>query len=162
MPGQNIPYIGLQRGFGSTKVIIMQKIPDDPGKRGVVAAVIRDGQMLVIRRSRNVVAPLVYCFPGGGIEPGETEQEALVREFQEEVGLKITPLHRLWHCVTPWKVELFWWLAVVDPLAQPTANPEEVDSVHWLRPEEMAALPDLLESNREFLKLILEGKIRLE
>ena len=45
-------------------------IPDDPGRRGVVGVVVRDGRMLVISRSRSVVAPLVYCFPGGGIEAG--------------------------------------------------------------------------------------------
>ncbi|MFT7641606.1 MAG: hypothetical protein ACI9G1_003357, partial [Pirellulaceae bacterium] len=30
-------------------------------------------------------------------------------------------------------------------------NPDEVESVHWLTPAEMLALPDLLESNREFI-----------
>jgi hypothetical protein len=43
----------------------MDFIPDDPGRRGAVAVVVRDGRMLVIRRARSVVAPLVYCFPGG-------------------------------------------------------------------------------------------------
>ena len=71
-------------------------IPDDPGRRGVVGVVVRDGRMLVIRRSRSVVAPLVYCFPGGGIEAGESEEEALVREFREEIGVTIRPVRRLW------------------------------------------------------------------
>ena len=85
-------------------------IPDDPGRRGVVGVVVRDGRMLVIRRSRSVVAPLVYCFPGGGIEAGESEEEALVREFREEVGVAVRPVRRLWQCVTAWKVDLAWWL----------------------------------------------------
>jgi 8-oxo-dGTP diphosphatase len=126
-------------------------IPDDPGRRGVVGVALRDGRMLVIRRSRTVVAPLVYCFPGGGIEGNESEQETLVREFHEEVGLTVRPLRRLWQCVTAWKVELAWWQVEIDPDAVPVANPSEVESIHWFTPDEMATLPDLLPSNRDFL-----------
>jgi 8-oxo-dGTP diphosphatase len=134
-------------------------IPDDPGRRGAVAVVVRGGRMLVIRRARHVVAPGVYCFPGGGIEDGETEEEALVRELREEVGVSVAPRRKMWECVTPWKVHLAWYLAVIAPDAVPTPNPREVESIHWLTPEEMAALPDLLASNREFLDLVLRGEI---
>ena len=67
----------------------MERIPDDPGRRGAVAVCLRDGRMLVIRRSRSVVAPLTYCFPGGGIEGDETEQQTLLREFREEIDKSI-------------------------------------------------------------------------
>lgn len=139
----------------------MDSIPDDPGRRGAVAVVMRDGRMLVIRRARSVVAPLVYCFPGGGIEGDESEEQALVREFREEVGVTLRPVRRLWQCVTAWKVELAWWLGELEPDAVPVANPREVESLHWFTPAEMAALPDLLESNREFLELIAHGEIDL-
>ena len=139
----------------------MEKIPDDPGRRGAVAVVVRDGRMLVIRRARTVVAPLVYCFPGGGIEGDESEEEALVREFREEVGVALRPVRRLWQCVTSWKVELAWWLGELAPGTIPVANPREVDSIHWFTPEEMARLPDLLESNREFLQRVERGEITL-
>jgi 8-oxo-dGTP pyrophosphatase MutT (NUDIX family) len=139
----------------------MEKIPDDPGRRGAVAIALREGRMLVIRRSKHVVAPLVYCFPGGGIEAGESEEEALVRECREEVGVTLAPIRRLWECTTAWKVHLAWWLAEITPDAQPTPNPREVESIHWFTPEEMAALADLLPSNKDFLELVLSGKIHL-
>jgi len=139
----------------------MHDIPDDPGRRGAVAIVVRDGRMLVIRRSRTVVAPLAYCFPGGAIEPHETEETALVREFQEEVGVIIRPVRRIWQCVTPWKVHLGWWLADMDHRQVPTPNPREVESIHWMTPAEMARTPGLLESNRHFLELIAAGEIEL-
>jgi 8-oxo-dGTP pyrophosphatase MutT (NUDIX family) len=134
-------------------------IPDDPGRRGVVGVAMRNGRMLVIRRSPSVVAPLVYCFPGGGIEAGESEEEALVREFGEEIGIAVRPVRRLWQCVTAWKVELSWWLVEIAPDAMPVPNPAEVESIHWLTPDEMSQLPDLLQSNREFLEFA--GKSRL-
>ncbi len=137
----------------------MQKIPDDPGRRGAVAIALREKRMLVIRRSRHVVAPLVYCFPGGGIENGESEEEALVRECREEIGVTLNPIRRLWECTTAWKVQLAWWLAEIAPDAQPAANPREVESIHWFTPLEMASLSDLLPSNKDFLDLVLSGKI---
>lgn len=142
-------------------MVLMQKIPDDPGRRGAVAVVVRDGRMLVIRRSRSVVAPLAYCFPGGGIEGDESEEEALIREFQEEIAVNLRPLRRLWQSVTPWKVHLVWWLGQLDDDAVPIPNPAEVESIHWFTPAEMLELPGLLESNREFLELVQQGKIQL-
>jgi 8-oxo-dGTP diphosphatase len=128
---------------------------------GAVAIMMCDGRMLVIRRSRSVVAPLTYCFPGGGIHRGESEEEALVREVREELGITVRPVRRLWQCVTAWKVQLAWWLGELEPDAVPVPNPAEVESIHWLTPAEMARLPNLLESNREFLELVRRGEIRL-
>jgi NAD+ diphosphatase len=117
--------------------------------------------MLVIRRARSVVAPLTYCFPGGGIEGDETEVETLVREFREEIAVEVRPVRRLWQCVTDWKVELGWWLAEIAPDAAPAPNPREVESIHWFTPTEMLQLPELLPSNREFLEMVLRGEIQL-
>ncbi|MBN2475710.1 MAG: NUDIX domain-containing protein [Pirellulales bacterium] len=139
----------------------MLDIPDDPGRRGAVAIVVRDGRMLVIRRARTVVAPLTYCFPGGGIEADESEEAALIREFREEIGVTVRPLRRIWRCVTAWKVQLSWWLADLATDAVPVANPAEVESIHWCAPAEMLRLSALLPSNREFLELVQRGEIEI-
>jgi hypothetical protein len=69
----------------------------------------------------------------------------------------------LWQCVTAWKVELAWWLGELEPEnAVPVANPQEVESIHWFTLAEMAQLPDLLESNRQFLELVERGAIQLD
>ena len=137
------------------------EIPDDPGRRGAVAVCVRNGRMLVIRRAPSVVAPGMYCFPGGGIENDESEENALVREFREEIGVSLRPLRRIWTCTTGWKVELSWWLGKLEAGAAPEPNPAEVESVHWFTVEEMLALPELLPSNREFLELVTRGEIDL-
>ncbi len=124
---------------------------DSYERRGVVAVIVDDGRLLVIRRSQRVVAPGAFCFPGGAIEPGETEPEAMIREIQEELGVCVRPVRRIWQSVTPWNVHLSWWLVAADANCNWRPCPQEVTSVHWLTPAEIATLPGLLESNHQFL-----------
>jgi 8-oxo-dGTP pyrophosphatase MutT (NUDIX family) len=70
------------------------------GKREAIVAVLRrDDRVLVIQR----------CWPGsrgigrrsaGKPGPGEAQEEALIREVHEEVGLAATPLTKVWGSVT--------------------------------------------------------------
>jgi len=136
-------------------------ITPTPGRRGVIGIAVRQGRFLVIRRSSRVIAPHRYCFPGGGIDPGESEADALVREFQEELLVDVRPVRRIWRSVTPWQVDLSWWSVELADDAEPVANPAEVASVHWMTAAEIADLPDGLPSNLEFLEAIERGEIDL-
>ena len=130
----------------------------DPRSVGVVAVIIRDGRFLVMRRADQVIAPGMVCFPGGGIELGECEKEAMVREIREELGVAIQPLRRIWESVTPWDVRLSWWLCRLDEQVTPVPNPVEVAECYWLTHAEMDELPDLLESNHQFLTVLQSGE----
>jgi len=63
--------------------------PDRPCV-GVGAVLIHEGRVLLIRRGK---APLRgrWVVPGGTVELGETLEEALVREVEEETGLTVKP-----------------------------------------------------------------------
>jgi len=130
-----------------------------PVRRGVVAVVTRGEQLLVIRRSQHVRAPGMHCFPGGAIEPGESEADAVRREMHEELGLIAQPQRLLWRSVTPWHVELAWWHVEIDAAAEPQPNPLEVESFQWLTPAEIRCLPALLASNAEFLDEWESGRL---
>jgi len=130
-----------------------------PPRRGVVAVVMRGEHFLVIRRSQHVRAPGMHCFPGGTIEPGESEMEAARREMFEELSVHGIPTRRLWQNVTPWNVQLAWWLVEIDAVAEPVANPLEVEMFQWLTAAEIRALPRLLASNLEFLEAWEQGQI---
>jgi 8-oxo-dGTP pyrophosphatase MutT (NUDIX family) len=68
--------------------------------RDIVGAFIvsNDGYILLGKSKKGGVYQGVWVVPGGGIEPGETWEEAMRREVREEVGMElddaeITPLH---------------------------------------------------------------------
>lgn len=48
-----------------------------------------DRDIAIVRIGRS--APYEYDLPGGGVEPGEDEAEALIREYIEETGLTVWP-----------------------------------------------------------------------
>ena len=56
----------------------------------VVAAVIeRDGRYLITQRKAVAVLPLLWEFPGGRIESGETDEDALLREVRGRIGVDV-------------------------------------------------------------------------
>lgn len=57
----------------------------------VVAALIRDGDWFMIcQRPAHKPSPLLWEFVGGKVEPGETKEEALVREAREELDVTLS------------------------------------------------------------------------
>ena len=57
----------------------------------VVAAIIRDenNKIFIVQRNLKKAQGGLWEFPGGKIEQGETEEEALVREIKEEMNMDI-------------------------------------------------------------------------
>jgi 8-oxo-dGTP diphosphatase len=61
---------------------------------GVGAVVVQDGRVLLIRRGKEPMRGR-WLVPGGTVEWGETLQEAVVREVEEETGLVVRPREML-------------------------------------------------------------------
>jgi 8-oxo-dGTP diphosphatase len=108
----------------------------------VGAAILADGRLLACQRSEPPEVAGRWEFPGGKVEPGEDELEALVRECQEELGVVIRVLDRVGEDVPlahGWAL-LRVWLAEIES-GEPQAlehsaltwlGPDELDSVPWL------------------------------
>ena len=63
---------------------------------GVVgAALLRDGRVLASRRTEPPRLAGLWEFPGGKVEPGESDAEALVRELREELRVEVEVGDRL-------------------------------------------------------------------
>jgi 8-oxo-dGTP diphosphatase len=77
-----------------------------PERRRVAAVIVRAGRVLMVReRGRGSTGRhdgLEYwVLPGGGVEPGESPEQALAREVREEVGLTCGPARYLFDAVYP-------------------------------------------------------------
>ena len=132
-------------------------IQPDGRLHGVAVAIRRaDGRCLAIRRSRHVSAPLKVCFPGGAVELGESQPDAVIREMREELGILVRPVRCFWSWRDPGSLlTLFGWIGEqVDGTLSP--DPLEIEEVLWLTPNEIAEHPDALRTNRDFVAALLE------
>jgi ADP-ribose pyrophosphatase YjhB (NUDIX family) len=109
----------------------------------VVGALVRERQVLLAYRSQSKGAyPAVWELPGGVVEPGESELDALTRELHEELSVHIATDSAFHLCrVTAGPAEapalLSAWL-VSDWEGTPTnIAPEEHDDIRWFDIDDM-------------------------
>ena len=138
----------------SDRSVLPTSIVGKQPAHGVVAVLLREDRFLVIQRGPSVRAAGWWCFPGGGIEAGETPEMALVREIREELGVTVQPLRPLWRATTAWGVDLIWWLAGwPEPAEQAMRfDPHEVAQAARLTRAEILNLQPLLGSNLAFFE----------
>jgi 8-oxo-dGTP diphosphatase len=124
-------------------------------KPAVIAVLRKDDRVLVIRRGPKVLSPGWWTLPGGRIEPGETEEAALVREMSEELGLRVTPLTKVWECDTDDRdFRLHWWLAGV-AAGELDPDPDEVAENRWVTTAEFLELEPTFVGDRDFFLRVL-------
>jgi 8-oxo-dGTP diphosphatase len=126
----------------------------------VVAAVIERGdELLVSFRHPKGPRPSKWEFPGGKVEPGETEPDALIREMKEELGVTVEvgeSIKRLVHPYPDTDVEISFYRARI---VEGTPQPLEMEEIRWVRRADLGQL-DFLEADRPFVGELLSGAIR--
>ncbi len=88
----------------------------------VAAVLVRDGRILVTRRHAHAERGGQWELPGGKVEPGESEPEALAREIREELGCAISVgalVARTRHRYPDLEVELAFYACALAPGAEP-------------------------------------------
>lgn len=130
-------------------------------QHGAVAVLVEEERFLVIRRSAFVRAPNLLCFAGGTIEVGESPEQAIVRELQEELSIEAQAREHVWQSRTSWGTLLEWVLVERKPDSHPVANPQEVAEWMWLSPAELLRHPDLLPSVPAFFSAWAKGELEL-
>ncbi len=108
-----------------------------------VALVDGDGRVLIAQRPEGKPMAGLWEFPGGKVAPGETPEEALIRELSEELDIDVTEnclapftfaSHRYddFHLLMPLYVCRVW---------NGSVRPQEGQAVKWVRPMRLGDYP---------------------
>ena len=108
----------------------------------VAAAIYREGKVLAAQRGYGEFKG-GWEFPGGKIEPGETQEQAIVREIQEEMAATIEvveklgtveydypPFHLTMHCF--WTTVKDGKLKLLEHAGAKWVDKETIHTVDWL------------------------------
>lgn len=112
---------------------------DSKVKKVVLALIEKDKQFLLIERA-NPALKVTWAFPGGVMEGEETEEQAVVREAKEEVGLDVKIVKRLLERKHPNTfVELVYFHCVPENLTNEPqiGEPNEIKSIKWINGPEV-------------------------
>lgn len=121
----------------------------------VVAVLLRADRFLVIRRGPGARMPGYWAPPSGVVEAGESQQDALVREVREEVGLTAVPSAKVWRSRSADGVSLLhWWTARAED-GEVVPDPREVAASRWVTAAEFLALDPVFPGDREFFVRVL-------
>ncbi|MFC9848759.1 (deoxy)nucleoside triphosphate pyrophosphohydrolase [Streptomyces sp. NPDC060223] len=104
----------------------------------VGAALLNGGRLLAARRSAPPELAGRWELPGGKVEPGETPQQALVRELREELGVTAEPAARVpgeWPLRVPYVLQV--WTARLLPGSADPRPLQDHDELRWLTPAEI-------------------------
>ncbi len=109
-------------------------------RQRVVAAVVRrDDAYLVALRPAHKRHGGLWEFPGGKVDPGESDADAIERELREELGVTVTavgePLFTAHDSGSPYEIVFLPVVFAGDPVAL------EHDALHWDNPAALLALP---------------------
>ncbi|RMH37460.1 MAG: (deoxy)nucleoside triphosphate pyrophosphohydrolase [Deltaproteobacteria bacterium] len=107
--------------------------------RVVVAVIERDGRYLIAQRSETAVLPLLWEFPGGRVEDGESDEDALRRELRERIGTDVRVVERIGehvHEYDGYDVHLHMFACELAPGSEPA--PRAVRDIRWVTSDELA------------------------
>ncbi len=122
----------------------------------IAIVLIRDNKFLLGKRSPlKAVAGDYWCAISGRIEPGESQEDAVMREALEEIGVVVHPIRK----ITEFDKEerksiLHWWLVELVE-GEPHIKNDENTELRWVTIEEMSSLQPIFQDDIEVYKKAL-------
>jgi len=111
----------------------------------------QEGRILLGQRRAGDKHALMWEFPGGKVESGESPEQALARELREELTVAAGPIREMhrYEFAYPGKAAVRLIFLHVEGFGGPLEN-QIYQALEWVRPEELAGY-DILEGDRPFL-----------
>ncbi|WP_087972058.1 (deoxy)nucleoside triphosphate pyrophosphohydrolase [Oceanobacillus rekensis] len=106
----------------------------------VGAVIIKENKILCAQRGPDKSLPFMWEFPGGKIETGETPQDALKREIDEEMHCDIEIGEQVEHTVYEYDFGIVHLTTYKCKLLEGTPVLTEHAEIKWLSPKELETL----------------------
>lgn len=133
--------------FGELLLGIVTLVAREPVR--VVAGAVLDGDRVLVARRRSGSGAGRWELPGGKVDAGESDEQALERELREELGLAVAVRERLGPMVTVRPgLQLYCYLA--DRTGDEQLVLTDHDETRWVDADTLVGL-DLLDADRELL-----------
>lgn len=124
----------------------------------VGAVIIEDDKILCAQRGATKTLAYKWEFPGGKIEKGETEQEALKREIQEELRCNIEVLDQIEYTIYEYDFGIVHLTTFYCRLTEGEPVLTEHVALKWVNQEELPDL-DWAPADIPAMQKIAEGKL---
>jgi 8-oxo-dGTP diphosphatase len=109
-----------------------------PIVRVVAALIEQNGKFLITQRRPEATLPLLWEFPGGRVEMGESDQAALVRELQEEMEVDLEVDEKVFEVTREYERYFIELATYSCKLVRPHIRPIRVHDYRWVGREEFA------------------------
>lgn len=112
-----------------------------------------DDRYLFVKRHRSKPAGGYWCPVSGRLEPGESQEAAVVREAYEEVGLNVRPISKLGQmpCSTG-EFMLHWWSAELISGEARVVAADELEELRWAHPSQFDDLQPAFREDIDFIR----------
>ena len=120
-----------------------------------IIVLVQRGNRLLLARSRHFL-PGMYSVLAGFVEPGESLEEAVVREVREEVGIEVKDIHYFGSQPWPFPHSLMIGFTATYGGGEISFNDDEIENAGWFEVDNLPPIPGKISIARKLIDWFVE------